>query len=337
VLRRLITFILLLALAAALLIAAYPQLVGLNQQYFVAQVIAFRGALVVVGFVLAVVFLFIGILARPLRGFFATGAVFLLIFTAFTGAIVFERGTGVTKFHTKDATDVTVLSWNTRGGAPGAAEIARLALANHADVISLPETRASTAGEVAAAMKKTGHPMQVLTLAYNQVDPAASTSLLISPKLGSYTMQKEKKTTEVLPTIIATPAKSTSPVIVAVHAVAPVAKNMSEWRSDLRYLSKVCNGKSMIMAGDFNATLDHLSGLGTRSAALGSCRDTALTSGNAGLGTWPTDVPSLLGAPIDHVLTTLDWKVSGMTVITSEDKAGSDHRPILAQLTPRSQ
>jgi endonuclease/exonuclease/phosphatase family metal-dependent hydrolase len=91
----------------------------------------------------------------------------------------------------------------------------------------------------------------------------------------------------------------------------------------------------MIMAGDFNSTLDHETGLGaTPSSALGTCRDAARVTNNAGVGTWPTNVPELLGTPIDHVMATSDYRVTGFSVIGSEDKTGSDHRPIVAQLTP---
>ena len=55
---------------------------------------------------------------------------------------------------------------------------------------------------------------------------------------------------------------------------------------------------------------------------------------NAAVGTWPTMLPALIGAPIDHVLATPNWRVSGMRVIASHDGYGSDHRPILVQLSP---
>ena len=44
-------------------------------------------------------------------------------------------------------------------------------------------------------------------------------------------------------------------------------------------------------------------------------------------------LPALLGAPIDHVMTTKQWTVTGMRVIQTLDDAGSDHRPIVVQLS----
>jgi len=42
----------------------------------------------------------------------------------------------------------------------------------------------------------------------------------------------------------------------------------------------------------------------------------------------------VLGAPIDHVLATRAWQPIGFRVIESRDGAGSDHRPVVAQLRP---
>jgi endonuclease/exonuclease/phosphatase (EEP) superfamily protein YafD len=52
------------------------------------------------------------------------------------------------------------------------------------------------------------------------------------------------------------------------------------------------------------------------------------------VGTWPTNVPALVGAPIDHVLATPNWRATGFRVLAGEDAAGSDHRPVLARLAP---
>jgi endonuclease/exonuclease/phosphatase (EEP) superfamily protein YafD len=335
VLRRTVTFILLLAVACVLVVLAFPQVVGWQQHYYVAQLIAFRGVLVAVGVVLFVILLLIGLIVRPVRGLFGGAATLLLVFALVNAGVVFERGTGADRFHDPVTGTITVLSWNTEGGKPGATAIADLAVTNHADVVSLPETTAATAKAVAAEMAKDGHPVTVLTLAYDQTDTAKSTSLLIRKTLGEYTMSTDQTTTEILPTVIAKPTSGKGPEIIAVHSVAPVHQYMPQWRHDLRYLASLCADKNAILAGDFNSTLDHLAGLGTGSAALGTCRDAAFATANAGVGTWPTSVPPLAGTPIDHVMTTSDWSVAGFQVLTDEDAAGSDHRPIVARLNPK--
>jgi endonuclease/exonuclease/phosphatase family metal-dependent hydrolase len=42
----------------------------------------------------------------------------------------------------------------------------------------------------------------------------------------------------------------------------------------------------------------------------------------------------VLGAQIDHVMSTSSWKTVSMKVIGTEDGSGSDHRPIVATLAP---
>jgi endonuclease/exonuclease/phosphatase family metal-dependent hydrolase len=74
-----------------------------------------------------------------------------------------------------------------------------------------------------------------------------------------------------------------------------------------------------------------MQGLGAKN--LGNCVDAALVTGGAALGTWPTWLPDLAGTPIDHVMATPEWRITGSTVLTNVDGAGSDHRPVLAQLT----
>jgi len=140
--------------------------------------------------------------------------------------------------------------------------------------------------------------------------------------------------TNTLPSIVAEPVDGDGPRIVAVHAVAPIRWELRNWRSDLDWLAEQCSGGNVIMAGDFNATVDHFAGRGVDGGDLGRCRDAAVAAGAGGLGTWPTDVPELLGSPIDHVLATPGWRVDAFRVIGDVDQSGSDHRPVVATLTP---
>jgi endonuclease/exonuclease/phosphatase (EEP) superfamily protein YafD len=108
---------------------------------------------------------------------------------------------------------------------------------------------------------------------------------------------------------------------------------MGNWRSDLDWLSTACDGKNVIMAGDFNSTIDHLAGFAREpGTTIGRCADAGIQSGNGAVGTWPSSVPALIGAPIDHVMATSNWSVAGMRVVQNLDGMGSDHRPIVVQL-----
>lgn len=338
--RRLVAAVFILAVAAALLVAAWPQLLGLHRTPLVAHAVSLRAlaSCVAIGLLLLVV---VGAtLSRGFRSMAASLGVMLIAFVLVNAAVLSTRGFGGGQPESGQASDaateLTVLSWNTLGPATTPEAIAELALETGADVVVLPETILENATQVAVLMREGGHPMWAHTLAYDQISPARSTSVLTSAELGEYDYDSLAETTAVLPTVVATPRDGTGPTIVAVHAVAPLLEQFDNWKSDLELLAGFCAGENVIMAGDFNATIDHMTGLGAEPGkALGECADAAMATGNAALGTWPTRLPAILGAPIDHVMATSDWTVSGMEVIQSLDDNGSDHRPVVAQLTRR--
>ena len=336
--RRLVALLLVLAVAAALLVALWPQVLDLQRTWPATQLVSFRGAAAVVAAGVAVVLFVVALVARPVRSLASSVAVLLLVFGAVSAGFVGARGLGRDDFVEAQPTDVTVLAWNTLGGAPGADRIAALAVEEGAEVVSLPETDAETAAAVAAAMEAAGLPMSVLTVAYDDVASAKPTSLLISTALGQYAVAVDEagvavETTPQMPSVVATPVSGTGPTIVAAHPQAPTRDDMPAWRDGLTALAEACRTGDVIMAGDFNATVDHMAGLGRAGGALGRCRDAAVSTANGGLGTWPADVAPLLGAPIDHVMATRQWYTTGFKVVTDLDDAGSDHRPVVAQLS----
>lgn len=332
---RFVTAAVVLLTAVALAILAWPQLFGLASTTPAAQIVALRGLGVAVALVAMVGLALLAAIARPARRFLASIAVLLLAFAAVNAAVLATRGFGNLGFEIEGENDVTVLSWNTLGDAPGATVIAALALETDADIVSLPETTNELGVEIALAMQAAGRPMWVHTVAYDQVSKANSTTLLISVDLGEYTVDESIQTTAQLPTVLARPDDGTGPVILAVHALAPIPPMVPGWAQDLRNLAEACRGDNVILAGDFNATLDHFGGLGSSpEAALGDCLDAAQVTDNAAVGTWPTALPALVGAPIDHVMATPNWRVTGMRVIQSHDGYGTDHRPVVAQLSP---
>ena len=332
--RRTLAAIVIVAVAAALLVAAWPQLFGAATAPVVAQVVSMRSLAVAIALVAVVALTLIALISSRVRRFAASLAIVLLVFSALTVAVLSTRGFGNPGFESAAANDVTVLSWNTLGDAPGADTIATLALDTGAEIVTLPETSRETGAQVAALMESAGSPMWVYTVAYDEVSKARSTTLLISTTLGEYDVDTNATTTAVLPSVVAAPRNGTGPTIIAVHAVAPLPGEMTHWRTDLQWLAAACASSNVIMAGDFNSTLDHYAGLGVKGATIGGCSDAALATGTAAVGTWPALLPALLGAPIDHVMSTPNWRVTGMRVVQSEDGAGSDHRPILVQLSP---
>lgn len=333
-LRRFLAAALIVLVALILLILVWPQLFGLHRASGVAQLVSFRGLLIVAAVIVIVVLGFVAVLSPWLRRFAASAAVLLVAFSVLNGVVIASRGIGNMGFQTANGSTVTVLAWNTLGDAPGSKAIAQLAIDNGADIIALPETTEKTGIEVADALGLAGRPMQAFTVHYDLVSKARSTTLLVSEALGPYVVDASESSTSVLPTVIARPADGKGPTILAVHLVAPLPGEMAHWNSDLSWLADQCGGDNLIVAGDFNSTLDHFAGLGSKGAALGDCVDAADATGNAAVGTWPTVLPPLFGAAIDHVMATKAWRVTGMRVIENYDTYGSDHRPVLAQLSP---
>ncbi|GAA1690481.1 endonuclease/exonuclease/phosphatase family protein [Microbacterium sediminicola] len=324
--------------AIAVAVLTFPDFFRVERVAPIAQIIAFRGAIVLVLAAVAAVSL-IALLARPVRTFAAAILLVSLAGALVTGSTLAQRGLGAASLPAKTETSVRVLTWNTAGEATSAEEIAQLAVAMAADIVSLPETTIETGEAVAIAMREMGHPMWAHHTDYGGWD-AGSTTLLIAPELGDYAViassQDGSSNTSTVPSAVAMPTSGSGPIVVAAHAVAPREGYMADWRSDLQWLADQCAADSVILVGDFNATVDHFGGLGVDGGDLGRCTDAASVSGNGAVGTWSTSLPALLGAPIDHVLVTPAWRVSGSLVVTSLDDVGSDHRPLVVQLEPAS-
>jgi endonuclease/exonuclease/phosphatase (EEP) superfamily protein YafD len=335
--RRLLAALLLVAVAGALLVLAWPQLFSLQRSALVAQLVSFRAA-AATGALVALLLLLVLALANPaFRRLGASLAVIALAFVLVSAVVLASRGFGGSAMAATGPSGITVVSWNTLGGAPGARAIASLAIDSDADIVSLPETTKKTADAVAALMTAAGLPTTAHTVAFGHISKSRSTSVLISTALGAYHLDGAAGSTSTLPSLVMVPDDGTGPTIVAVHAVAPLPSEFAYWNSDLRWLARACGGGDTIMTGDFNATLDHFVGLGAGPGqTLGRCTDAAVRAHSSAVGTWPAAAPAALGAQIDHVMTTKNWRVAGMRVIETLDGAGSDHRPILVRLRPMS-
>ncbi|MDY0909306.1 endonuclease/exonuclease/phosphatase family protein [Microbacterium sp. CFBP9034] len=325
------------AIAAAVL--TWPGFFRVERIYPVAQIVSFRG-LLVIAFGVALVIALLLAIARPLRALALSLAIIAVIAVIANGAIVMGRGgMGTEALPAKTDTAVRVMTWNTAGPATPPETIAKIAVAMEADIVALPETTIETGEQVAIAMRDLGHRMW----AHHAEDPstewdAGSTTLLISPDLGAYAVIESSidgtSNTSTVPSAVAMPTSGEGPIVVAAHAVAPRPSYMQEWRDDLRWLADQCAEPNVIMAGDFNATVDHMSGLGVDGGELGLCDDAAIATGNGAIGTWSTTMPALLGAPIDHVMASAQWEATGSLVLRSTVGSGSDHRPLIVQLEP---
>ena len=332
-----ILFTVLCAIAAAVL--TFPGFFRVERFYPIAQIVSFRGILALAFAAAALLALLLAI-ARPIRAFAFSIAVVAGLATVANIAVLSSRGgLGSDPLPAKTEASVRVMTWNTAGAATPPETIAKIAVAMDADIVALPETTIETGESVALAMRDLGHRMW----AHHASDPstewdAGSTTLLISPELGDYAVIESSldgsSNTSTVPSAVAMPGSGDGPIVVAVHAVAPRPSYMQNWRDDLQWLADQCGDGNVIMAGDFNATVDHMSGLGLDGATIGHCTDAATETGNGALGTWSADMPAILGAPIDHVMATPQWRATGSLVLRSLDDSGSDHRPLIVQYDP---
>ena len=114
---------------------------------------------------------------------------------------------------------------------------------------------------------------------------------------------------------------------VAYHSAAPVPGQVGQWRSDLAALPRWCgNATPVIMAGDFNATLDH----SALRAGTAGCADAAAQRGAGLISTWgPSPRSRVLGPQIDHVMATAGVVAETFSV---HEVPESDHRAVLTRL-----
>ena len=336
--RRLVGILAAVLCAVAAAVLTWPPFFHLERTYPIAQIVSFR-SLMVVGFGVVLVLALLLAIARPLRGFAAALAIIALVAGVANAGILVSRGMGSDTLPAKGADSIRVMTWNTAGAATSPDDIARTAVAMDADIVTLPETTIATGEQVALAMRALGHRMWAYHTQYGAHGwDASSTTLLISPRLGTYSVIEPSadgtSNTSTVPSAVAMPTSGSGPVIVAAHAVAPRQEYMQRWRHDLQWIADQCAAKDVILAGDFNATVDHMSGFGVDGGTMGRCHDAVGATGNGAVGTWPTSLPAWAGAPIDHVMATSDWKATGSVILRSLDGKGSDHRPLVVQLDP---
>lgn len=116
--------------------------------------------------------------------------------------------------------------------------------------------------------------------------------------------------------------------IINVHVISPLGTDVVRWRADLALLPAPSSASATIriLAGDFNATLDHAA---LREILRRGYVDAAAATGNGLHGTWPADrrVPPFIA--IDHVL--YDQRASAVST-SVHTVPGSDHRAVFAEL-----
>ncbi len=114
--------------------------------------------------------------------------------------------------------------------------------------------------------------------------------------------------------------------VIAVHPYPPLRDRVGEWEGALESLPATGGGPPWVLAGDFNATLDHDE---LRDVLDRGYRDAAEVVGRGLEPTWPASGYRSPPVTIDHVLADGRIGIAGYEVI---DLPGSDHRMVLAEL-----
>jgi endonuclease/exonuclease/phosphatase (EEP) superfamily protein YafD len=312
--------LLMVAIAAA---ATLPDLLGLDRRGPFAQLVAFRpallaGLLVVTGAAIVVA-------GMRRRGWTLAGG--LLAVALVGSSLVLPRAIPELDVPEPDALArpaLTVLSFNTFEGRADVNVLADLIRSTRPDLVALPESG-----------RRFGDRLLPLIPGYRFVTSqekgrdVQGVSTLTRADLGDVTATIDRSTP--FPSVELRGGGLGSTRFVAFHSVAPTPGDVPQWSHDLGTLDRWCANRDagqVIIAGDFNATLDHA----VFRDAISGCLDAAERTGNGLTGTWPTRLPRAVGTQIDHVLATGGVTVESFAV---HDVPGSDHRAVLSRLLLR--
>ena len=364
VVRRAIGWAVVALIGVLALLTLFPDLLGfasdsarLSVVYPFAQLIALRSGLVV-GFGLMALVTGASALIRILRregGRRTTAAALILLIAAVGHAwVLCSRGLGNDESApaaiapagsiSADPADwdgaLTTFSFNTHYSEAHKVELAVAIRRAAAEVVVLPETSAEYGQAIADLLAQDGLRYTVFS-AGDQKDAADPTTVLVSAVIGDYE-QAQAPAGAGHGTVLLRPAGEAElnghrrPTILGVHTHAPVPGSMEEWLASVEVVVGQCRGGAdgtgpapepgLVVAGDFNATLDH-----APMKDLGGCADAGLEAGIGGVSTWPTSShTTLLGSPIDHVLAdSSTWRARSASVLTL---SGSDHRALVVEL-----
>ncbi|WP_165962732.1 endonuclease/exonuclease/phosphatase family protein [Occultella glacieicola] len=250
------------------------------------------------------------------------------------GAVLAGRGLsagGVPTAATETADEITLLNLNLRGRAADTDDVVDLVREAGVDVLVLPESGGDVLGELADALAAAGERFEAFAGTRGVSDPDG-TGILVSESMGAY---EEVPSTE-RSVLRIVPVSGDGPPITAVHPRSPPGirtalvrpQALQTWRDEVAAVAPLCaQTPGGIVAGDFNATLDH-----APMRTIAPCVDASVLAGIGGVSTYPVRMPALLGTTIDHVLIDpADFEVTAGAVV---EVPGTDHRGVLIRLVP---
>ena len=212
-----------------------------------------------------------------------------------------------------------------RLGLVAAASVLDLVLANDVDVLSVQELTPEAEERLRAAGLAKLLPHAVVIPARAGSVPAASgavwSRLPLRPA-GAVPGGFEQ------PTVLVDAGDGPDVELTAVHLMPPSssADLVRAWTADLAALPAPGAGVLRVLAGDFNASMDHAA---FRAVLDRGYRDAARAVGRAMVWTWAPLRPRFPRLAIDHVLVDPRIAVAAVDVVAVP---GSDHRSVVAEL-----
>jgi endonuclease/exonuclease/phosphatase (EEP) superfamily protein YafD len=311
---RWLAALLLTALAA---ITVVPDvLFGMDRYAPFVQLVAFRPVLLAA---LVVVVLLVGVatLFRPRLWPVTAG---LAIVAVVGASLVLPRA--IPEPPTATGPRLTVLALNVYEGEADVDTLAAIIRTEQPDIVAIPESGQRFRSELDPLITPLGYRSEAST--GEERPDVGGVTLAWSDRLGDLRTRFGGESRHPFPFVEATGGALGATRVVAYHSVAPTRGATDEWREDLNQLRQWCTGPTpAIVAGDFNATLDH----SVLRAATAGCEDAAARTGEGLVGTWPNWAPRWLGPQIDHIFSTDGIDAESFRVI---DVPGTDHRAILS-------
>lgn len=293
-----------------------PDLLGLDRRVFFAAVVAIRPQLTGATALLALIVMVAWRQRRP-----EAGAVLLVCLVA--GAFVVPRAVAETPAP-GTGPEMTVLSFNVDQGGASVPALATTIRASRPDLVVLPEAAEHYRSLLAQAIRDLGY--RSFVAAAPDAPDVNGVTVFTAPTMGllvSRTIEQGRSD----PWLELTGGRLGALRLVAVHVSAPVPGKIESWPGELAQLPAWCapGAGPAVIAGDFNATLDHRE---FRAGAQG-CQDAGTVTGQGLTATWNAAWPRWFGAQIDHVLTSGGPRPLDLRIL---DLPGSDHRALLARL-----
>ena len=300
-------------LAGALVAWTVIRLLGLERGWPLVPLLAFTPWVAALALVAAV----IGAVLRRRLFALVAGACAFVLAVAIAPRLVPNRAPA-------DAPGVRlrVLAANVAGNPAAADDFVALLRRLRPDVVSVVELSPEVVRAYDAAGMPSVMPQRVLRArpGFDGTGLYARLPLRIAPG--------PEATTFAITAAAASPRGAAPLELFAVHVQAPTSPGeASDWKRDLRALPPTGDGGLRVLAGDFNATLDHAE---LRRLLDRGYRDAAEQAGSALRTTWSTEASPLPPTvTIDHVLADRRVRVASARPVTLP---GSDHKGLLAEL-----